>query len=432
MLGLLKKRSDNTHWLVQENKTDISISVTDPAILQKMKMIRLSESDLHVIKCLQPVVEEHIEQLVDDFYSTIIEVPSLKHMIETYSMLDKLRSTLKIHVIELFSGHIDEKFLEIRNRVAKAHYKIGLQPAWYMGAFQNLQNSLLTIICKKTENNEELQKLLAAVTKIFSLEQQIVLEAYERQNAEMMHKTYTQGRQAIQSEITVVSHDLVSLAEKTIASVETLVNSSIEVKNQMAASIEQSETVQAKSVEGQEKLNELLTKIYLINNDTQAMTDRTLQLVTSTQRIKEIVRIVEEIAEKTNMLAINAAIEAARAGEHGRGFAVVSQEVRKLSEQTKDSVSEIRTLITASDVNTEKVMESLNHVKSAVESGVMTSKETKQVFTHIAESIIESARTLFTIDRKMNELVYVIEEIGEATASVSASAEQLNGIAIKG
>ena len=432
MLGILKKKTVNTHWLVQGNKKDISISVTDPAILQKMKMIRLSESDLHVIKCLQPVVKEHIEQLVDDFYSTIIEVPALKQMIETYSMLDKLRSALKVHVIELFSGHINEDFFEIRNRVAKAHYKIGLQPTWYMGAFQNLQNSLLTIIFNKTEDNGELQTLLSAVTKILSLEQQIVLEAYERQNAEMIHNTYTQGRQAIQGDITAVSKDLVSLAEKTIASVETLVNSSKEVKHQMAASIEQSDTVQEKSIEGQEKLNELLTKIYLINDDTQAMTDRTLELVTSTQRITEVVRIVEEIAEKTNMLAINAAIEAARAGEHGRGFAVVSQEVRKLSEQTKDSVSEIRTLITASDVNTEKVMESLDHVKAAVQSGVLTSNETKQVFAHIAESIIESAQTLSAIDRQMNGLVYVIEEIGEATVRVSTSAEQLNGIAVNG
>ena len=65
----------------------------------------------------------------------------------------------------------------------------------------------------------------------------------------------------------------------------------------------------------------------------------------TSQQIHQIVSIVTSIAEQTNLLALNASIESARAGEHGKGFAVVAQEVRKLAEETKKSISNISTFI---------------------------------------------------------------------------------------
>ena len=82
----------------------------------------------------------------------------------------------------------------------------------------------------------------------------------------------------------------------------------------------------------------------------------------SAEQIEAVIHIVKEIAEQTNLLALNSAIEAARAGEHGRGFAVVAEEVRKLADQTKDSVLEVSSLIEQSRGVTTQIAQAIHNV----------------------------------------------------------------------
>ena len=201
LFGLIKYRNEERKWLMQSNKINVAINVNDSSILQKMDMIRLTENDLKLIKCIQPLVKENIDQLVQEFYSTILQVDHLRKMIEKYSSVDFLQETLKTHLIELFNGDIDPLFLEKRFKVAKAHYRIGLEPDWYMGAFQNVQNSLLHIVFKEVKDKEEIEAILSVISKIVSLEQQIVLEAYQNENNQKLHIKYEEGKTDLKNQV---------------------------------------------------------------------------------------------------------------------------------------------------------------------------------------------------------------------------------------
>ena len=111
--------------------------------------------------------------------------------------------------------------------------------------------------------------------------------------------------------------------------------------------------------------------------------DAVLQLGSASERIGEIVAVIEEIASQTNLLALNAAIEAARAGEQGRGFAVVADEVRKLAERTARATKEIAGMIKEIQTTTADAVTAMNSGRGEVEHGIRLAEQAGQSLTGI-------------------------------------------------
>jgi methyl-accepting chemotaxis protein len=129
-------------------------------------------------------------------------------------------------------------------------------------------------------------------------------------------------------------------------------------------------------------------------------------------QIGEIVSVIKDIADQTNLLALNAAIEAARAGEQGRGFAVVADEVRKLAEKTAQSTSEIGNMIKAIQDETEKAVTSMGEGTKKVQSGV-------ELATHAGSA-------LNMIVNSVNSLQSMVQQIASATEEMSTVSEQIS------
>jgi len=426
LFDLLKSNKLEKNWLELAKDMDVIINIQDPLVIKQMKMIDFTIDDLRLIKVLQPLIEENIDQFAEVFYSSILKIDHLKNIIESHSTVDKLKKTLRIHIIEMFNGRIDQSYLDKRYLVAKAHYRIGLEPAWYMGAFQNLQNVLRSIVFKEFNNLEVLQPILLALTKIISLEQQIVLEAYEHENMEKLNIQFHNGKADLKSTMSNVSKGLLELAKGTEDSVETLSSHMKDVNGTTLESKEQAVLAKNFANEGQAQLNELLDKMQLIEEYTGNMIKSIHQLGESTEKISSVIYIVQSIAEQTNLLALNSAIEAARAGEHGKGFAVVSQEVRKLAEQTQRSLIQIHELISTTDDYKEHVLESLKQVENAVHLGTEASKHTNNSFQHIVRSTEQSGSIVLSVQEQIEELMKVVASLEQITSKVTSAAKELN------
>ncbi|MEK4148140.1 methyl-accepting chemotaxis protein [Robertmurraya sp. FSL W8-0741] len=274
-----------------------------------------------------------------------------------------------------------------------------------------------------------LKRFGGAVTKLLSLEQQLVLEAYNQENGEKLQQVFLEGQKDLQTRILEVSNGLITVSEQTNASVETLISNSHDVNQIVEDSYKKAKMIHDEVKGGQTLLSTLLNSMEEMEMDTHSMRETVLHLEESSKKISKVVDIVHAIADQTNLLALNSAIEAARAGEHGKGFAVVSQEVRKLAEQTKNSIGDIQDLVKASQNYTGKVMEMLTKVEGTVQRGFESSKNTTETFQLISNSVRENESNLAMMDERMEELVHVMEEIGQATEHVAASAEQLNRVA---
>jgi methyl-accepting chemotaxis protein len=163
--------------------------------------------------------------------------------------------------------------------------------------------------------------------------------------------------------------------------------------------------------------------------DESAQSIRTLG-ERSTQ-IGEIINVINDIADQTNLLALNAAIEAARAGEQGRGFAVVADEVRKLAERTANSTSEIGNMISAIQSDVEKSVTLMNDVTKKVEAGVDLSGragESLHVIVKSVDGLLEMVRQIASATEEMSatsmEISSDIVQIASSSRETSASSEQ--------
>jgi heme-based aerotactic transducer len=122
----------------------MTIEMGNEQLSTQLRMINLTKEDLRMIRSIQPVMIESIDEIIEIFYETILKVAALRQIITDHSTIDRLRTTLKQHIIELFSGHLDNEYVLKRLRIAVVHQRIGLEPKWYIGSFQNLQNTFRT------------------------------------------------------------------------------------------------------------------------------------------------------------------------------------------------------------------------------------------------------------------------------------------------
>ena len=172
------------------------------------------------------------------------------------------------------------------------------------------------------------------------------------------------------------------------------------------------------AVAGSRVIGQTVNDIQEIAQTVHEAADVIHGLEQNSQRISNVVAVIKEVAEQTNLLALNAAIEAARAGEQGRGFAVVADEVRKLAERTAVSTREITSTIDTMRSSAADAVTSMQGVINKVAAGVERAKEANQSIQKISESS-------HTAVGMVEEIASAIREQGAATNNIAIQVERI-------
>ena len=216
-----------------------------------------------------------------------------------------------------------------------------------------------------------------------------------------------------------MKYQLLSAIENVTKMTDTNFNTAKEVSNNIAnvASATEQLSVSSKGISGSaqtarqiaddvEKLTDHL------GSEAKGAGESILELAEIGNQIEEISKVIEEIADQTNLLALNAAIEAARAGEHGRGFAVVADEVRKLAERTHDATTEIT-------VN-------ISQIKSQIRGNVEQISNLAEQVVNAGEKVQEVQSSMEAVASSVSEQSIAVEDIAKNAISVSSKTEKMS------
>jgi len=277
------------------------------------------------------------------------------------------------------------------------------------------------LVIATNEMNDKMRSLLHQVSE--------VSETVSSQSEEL-----TQAANEVSEGAAQISSTMQELASGS----ETQANSASELSNVMgifATKIseanengqniqESSNEVLEMTSEGYQLMEQSTTQMNGINKMVREAVEDVQGLDDQSQKISELVHVIEDIAEQTNLLALNAAIEAARAGEHGQGFAVVADEVRKLAEGVSESVTDITEIVTDIQQETKNVTDSLRDGYSEVEQGTNQIAETGETFNEISAAVEDMVKNIRTVTDNLTDIAGESDQMNSSIQEIAAVSEE--------
>jgi methyl-accepting chemotaxis protein len=217
----------------------------------------------------------------------------------------------------------------------------------------------------------------------------------------------TTGMQASTNEQNAAAQDTANSIALLSGGVDDIAAQTAEVDRLAAASL-------LRTQEGNESLSSMIGELSLAESSVHEMTETAREFVASASAIANMTREVRDIADQTNLLALNAAIEAARAGEQGRGFAVVADEVRKLAEKSATTANEI-------DGVTKSLEKQANQVEMALQSGLAALGSSQEYLENVAITLGETNHTVMQTTEGMGRINAAVESQSRTNAEISSS-----------
>ena len=234
---------------------------------------------------------------------------------------------------------------------------------------------------------------------------------------------------ATTTQVASSSDETATAASETTTTAEE-VRQTAEVSNQKAKYLSESAQKAAQvSQRGSKSVEESIEAMNRIREQMESIAETVVRLSEQSQAIGGIIATVNDVAEQTNLLSVNAAIEAAKAGEQGKGFAVVAQEVKSLAEQSKEATVEVRGILSDIQRAVSAAVMATEQGSNAAEAGVKQTKEADDSIRILADSIVEASQTATQIAASSQQQLVGMDQVASAMQNIKqATAQNLAGI----
>ncbi|USD36857.1 MULTISPECIES: methyl-accepting chemotaxis protein [Ferrimonas] len=220
------------------------------------------------------------------------------------------------------------------------------------------------------------------------------------------------------------AQQMMQQTDQIAAAVEELTTSVQEVARHATSSAEQTVAVDQAAKDGDQQVDKVIEQMQALGNALEGGNQAIGRVEEGSHAITKVIQVINEIAEQTNLLALNAAIEAARAGEQGRGFAVVADEVRTLAQRTQNSISEITTTIEQLQQRTQDAVGQMHESRKLGETSSQLSVQAGDSLTEISHSVTDLSQNATSIATATEQQGSVAEEIARNINGITELARE--------
>lgn len=302
-----------------------------------------------------------------------------------------------------------------------------------ISGLEEIANGNLLVEPIKIKNKDEVGVMATTFNKMSSDLQRIVSSVRDSSmqlaaNAEELSASSEESLASSQM-VAKSAEGQMAASEEQVKHLESSVNSMMELQ-QGVGQISQSNEEMLQATDGVKNLvtkgssvvTDVATQMDTIHTTFNETTEIMKNMAKHSDEIQSITALITDISEQTNLLALNAAIEAARAGEYGKGFAVVAEEVRKLAEQSKNSASEIESMVQLIQSASGDALKAITTGGGKVEEGLSKTTESLNVFNEIESSVGEVVFKVETVSAAIEQIQAMAESVTERAQQVQALA----------
>lgn len=423
-------------------------------VKERLRFLQIDDATKAALAEFRPVLERDLPGIIAEFYRHLEQNAGLTGLFQGREGMKRAQDAQLRHWLDLFSGRFDETFFRSATRIGFTHARIGLDVRWYIGGYAFTLNRLSAAAVgafqsrlRPRQAQDTLARVLRAINQIVMLDMDLVITTYmaeteashQRERA-LLADRFEGSVSSVVDGVASASTELEASARSMSAGARHTSQQVLSVSDISSQAAENIRDVAASAEELAASIQEIgrqvgqSARIATAARGQAERTNQTVQgLVEASQKIGEVVALINEIAGQTNLLALNATIEAARVGEAGKGFAVVAHEVKALATQTARATDDIRLQIEQIRSVTGEAVSAIREIGGTIEeidtitSAIAAAVDQQNSATQdISANIHRVAAGTTEMNGTITDLGQVAGETGDGAGQVLDAAGELS------
>jgi methyl-accepting chemotaxis protein len=413
---------------------------------RRLESLRIDDATRGLLRELQPIVARQIDAVVEGAFGQMLRYPDAAKAYASMNIEDAKRSQRRHWLEDMFPATFGEEQLKRGVEIFRSRQKQGLDFRWFFAFYSALLDGMIqAIIPVYRRKPETLAKAVQAVTKLVLFELDLASAAYMDSAVEGATTFIDEAAQAVHggamtisssvANLSVTSNELSASVTEITSTMEELSASSSQISEHSAQVVDIANVTLANSESGAEAMNLLTSKMGRIYEDSENSLREIINLGKTSKEIGKIMRMIDAIADRTKLIAFNAALEAASAGDAGKRFGVVAAEIRRLADNVTESTGEIESKVQEIQDSISRLV--LNSEKS--NNGIAEGMDATTATAERLEELVAAARdtasaaeqiSLSTQQQKTaaSQVVIALREIMQASGDAAKSMSQLSQV----